>query len=96
MTTGAAATSICVRKYTAVATQNNITPTKNTRRPSRSRSRRAHATLDDLREAIKTLEDVEPTARRTLGGTHSYVAGIKGDLDASRARLRAREAAGST
>ena len=53
------------------------------------------ATLDDLREAIKTLEDVEPTARRTLGGTHSYVAGIKGDLDASRARLRAREAAGS-
>ena len=37
MTTGAAVTSRCVRRYTAAATQNNITPTKNTRRPSRSR-----------------------------------------------------------
>ena len=38
MTTGAAATSKCARKYTAAATQNSITQTKNTRRPSRSRS----------------------------------------------------------
>ena len=40
MTTGAAATSRSARKYTAAATRNNITPTKNIRRPSRSRSRR--------------------------------------------------------
>ena len=41
MTTGAAATSRCARKYTAAATRSNTTPTKNTRRPSQSRSRNA-------------------------------------------------------
>ena len=35
MTTGAAATSRCARRYTAAATQNSIMQTKNTRRPSR-------------------------------------------------------------
>ena len=40
MTTGAAATSRSARRYTAAATLNNTTPTKNTRRQSRSRSRR--------------------------------------------------------
>ena len=28
------------------------------------------ATLEDLREAVTTLEDVAPTARRVLGGAH--------------------------
>ena len=28
------------------------------------------ATLDDLREAVATLEEIEPTARRVLGGAH--------------------------
>ena len=28
------------------------------------------ATLDDLREAIKLLEEVGPTARRVYGGAH--------------------------
>ena len=28
------------------------------------------ATLDDLREAVATLEDVERIARRVLGGAH--------------------------
>ena len=28
------------------------------------------ATLDDLREAVATLEDTERTARRVLGGAH--------------------------
>ena len=28
------------------------------------------ATLDDLREAVTTLEDAEPIARRVLGGAH--------------------------
>ena len=44
MTTGAAATSRCARKYTAAATRNNTSPKKNTRRPSRSRSRNARTT----------------------------------------------------
>ena len=28
------------------------------------------ATLDDLREAVTTLEDTDRTARQVLGGTH--------------------------
>ena len=28
------------------------------------------ATLDDLREAVNTLEELERTARRVLGGAH--------------------------
>ena len=31
------------------------------------------ATLDGLREAVTTLEDVERTARRVLGGAHPLV-----------------------
>ena len=30
------------------------------------------ATLEDLREAVTTLEDVERTARRVLGGAHPH------------------------
>ena len=32
------------------------------------------ATLDDLREAVATLEETERTARRVLGGAHPIVA----------------------
>ena len=49
------------------------------------------ATLDDLREAVKTLEDTAPTARRVLGGAHPVVAGIEEALQKWRAALRARE-----
>jgi hypothetical protein len=152
MTTGAAATSRCVRKYTAAATQNSIMQTKNTRRPSRSRRRRARttrkarratsarrpstgrqrrascagvravgrrasrtcrvwrsrrrfcarrprrgicnypfATLDDLRKAVATFEEIEPTARRVLGSAHPLTTGIGGALRNARAALRARE-----
>ena len=31
------------------------------------------ATLDDLREAVNTLEETERTARRVLGGSHPLV-----------------------
>ena len=48
MTTGAAATSRFVNVSTAAATQNSIMQIKNTRRPSRSRSRRAPTTRDRL------------------------------------------------
>jgi len=165
MTTGAAATSRFARRYTAAATQNNTTPTKNTRRPSRSRSRNAPttrrakllgkenehtfltansyasslltsgrfeevksllcdlmplarrtlgegheltlkmrkayaralyenkaATLDDLHEAVTTLEDSERIARRVFGNAHPNTAGIEHSLRNARAALRDREA----
>ena len=49
------------------------------------------ATLDDLREAVTTLEDVARIARRTFGGAHPDVAGIEQSLQDTRAALRARE-----
>ena len=50
------------------------------------------ATFDDLREAINTLEEIEPTARRVLGGAHPLTKGIDIALRRTRARaaLRAR------
>ena len=49
------------------------------------------ATLDDVREAITTLEDTERTARRVLGGAHPLTSTIEGYLREARAALRARE-----
>ena len=49
------------------------------------------STLDDLREAVKTLEETERTARRLLGGAHPTTMGIEEDLRRGRAALRARE-----
>ena len=49
------------------------------------------ATIDDLREAVTTLEDVAPTARRVLGGAHPLVESIERHLRNARAALRARE-----
>ena len=50
------------------------------------------ATLDDLREAVTTLEDVERIARRVFGGTHPLTVEIEDELrDARAALLRARE-----
>ena len=49
------------------------------------------ATLDDLREAVTTLEDVQRTARRVFGGTHPLTSMIERHLQNSRAALRARE-----
>ena len=49
------------------------------------------ATLDDLREAVTTLEDMERTARRVFGGTHPTTTGIEVSLRNARAALRARE-----
>ena len=53
------------------------------------------ATLDDLREAMTTLEEVERIARRVLGGAHPLTVDIEGELQESRAALRAREASES-
>jgi len=51
----------------------------------------ASASLDDVREAVTTLEDTARTARRVLGGAHPLTEGIEDDLRAARAVLRARE-----
>ena len=50
------------------------------------------ATLDEVREAVNTLEEAERTARRVLGGAHPLVEQIELGLPEARAALRAREA----
>ena len=45
------------------------------------------ATLDDLREAVTTLEDTSRTARRVLGGAHPLTAGIEDTLRDARLAL---------
>ena len=47
------------------------------------------ATLDDLREAVTTLEDATRIARRVLGTAHPVAQGIGCCLEESRATLRA-------
>ena len=53
--------------------------------------RDADATLDDLRAALNTLEEIEPTARRVFGGAHPFSSAIERDLRGVRAALRAHE-----
>ena len=49
------------------------------------------ATLDDLREAARTLEDMAPTARRVLGGAHPLTMDIETCLRSARAAFRGLE-----
>ena len=49
------------------------------------------ATLDDLREAVTTLEDLARIARRVLGSDHPTVSTMEGDLEGARAALCFRE-----
>ena len=49
------------------------------------------ATLDDLREAVTTLEETTQTARRVLGGAHPTAEGIEDELRHARVILSARE-----
>ena len=51
----------------------------------------ADATLDDLHEAVTTLEDTERVARRVFGGSNPITRGIEHELRDARAALRARE-----
>ena len=48
------------------------------------------ATRGDLREATTTLEDLERTTRRVLGGAHPLVLAIERNLDESRETFYAR------
>ena len=49
------------------------------------------ATLDDLREAVTTLEDTARIARRVLGGVHPLTGGIESALERSREALHSSE-----
>ena len=46
------------------------------------------ATLDDLREAVTTLEEIETTARRVLGGAKPLTVAIERELQQSREVLQ--------
>ena len=48
------------------------------------------ATLDDLREAVTTLEDVVRISRRVLGGSHPVTTEVENDLQKAQAALYAR------
>ena len=50
-----------------------------------------HAMLDDLREAVNTLEDSMRGARRIYGSAHPFTKGCEYHLRKSRAALAARE-----
>ena len=54
------------------------------------------ATLDDLREAVTALEDLERTARRVFGGAHPDLVAFEKSLRNARATLRARETPSSS
>ena len=45
------------------------------------------ATLDDLREAVETLEETAPTARRVFGSAHPLVEGMEKSLQNARQLL---------
>ena len=49
------------------------------------------ATLDDLREAVTTLEETTRIARRVFGGAYPLTMGIERELRDARAALAARE-----
>ena len=49
------------------------------------------ATLDDLREAVTTLEDTARIARRVFGGAHPLAAAVEGALRQAQEALRARK-----
>ena len=52
------------------------------------------ATLDDLREGVTTLEDVERTARRVFGGAHPTTSNVEKTLREARDALAVREGDG--
>ena len=54
------------------------------------------ATLDDLREAVETLEDVERLWKRVFGEAHPETPRVQGALANAREALAARAAASSS
>ena len=58
---------------------------------ARTLYRDANATLDDLREAVTTLEDAERITRRVFGGAHPLTKWIELELQKARATLDTHE-----
>ena len=58
---------------------------------ARALYRDAGASLDDVREAVTALEELDRTARRVLGRAHPHATWIEGTLRHARDVLRARE-----
>ena len=54
------------------------------------------ATLDDLREAVNTLEETERTARRVFGSSHPETPRVQTALKQAREALAARAASSSS
>ena len=54
------------------------------------------ATLDDLHEAVTTLEETTRIARRVLGGAHPLTETIEFDLRQARATRDTRDASRSS
>ena len=50
---------------------------------------RAASSLDDLREAMTTLEDTERTTRRVFGGMHPLTGKIEYCLQQARSKIEA-------
>ena len=69
--------------------ENHVTTLKMRKIYAQSLYKDPAATLDDLREAVTTLEDAERIVRRVFGGAHPLTKGIEEDLRDVKA-LRAR------
>ena len=70
--------------------ENNELTLKMRRNYARALYKDADATLDDLREAVTTLEEIERTARRVMGGAHPLTQNIGRDLQIARKSLHLR------
>ncbi len=55
----------------------------------------ASASLEDMREAVSTLDELQRTARRVFGGAHPVTRGLEVNLRKSRDALAARESGAS-
>ena len=69
----------------------NARTTRRARRATVALYKDAGATLDDLRESVRTFGELEPISRRVLGGAHPTTAGIEYELRDARAALAARK-----
>ena len=56
---------------------------------AQSLSKNPNATLDDVREAVTTLEDTARTARRVLGSARPTTESLEDELRTARASLSA-------
>ena len=71
--------------------RNDLTTLRMLSRHARALGEDPDATIDDLREGVTTLEEIEPTAPRLLGDAHPDVVSLEKTLRGGRAALRARE-----